>query len=157
MTQRPLVLAAAIVTTVLGLATAAPALARPAASADGLAQPVVQLVPAGPAALHAGPAALQPVNYVWVPGHWEWRRHGHVWVPGAWILTRPGQRGGYGYHGGHGYRGHGYGNGHYRDGHGYRDPRWQPRGHGWNHRPRDRDRDGIPDRHDRRPGNPRRS
>ena len=78
-------------------------------------------------------------NMVWVPGNWEWRGHRHVWNQGHWIKARPG------YH--------------------YREPRWVEHGGRWElragrwdrdgvaHR-RDRDGDGVPNRHDRRPDNP---
>ena len=68
----------------------------------------------------------------WEQGHWEWRGHRHVWVPGHWIKARPG--------------------------HVYHQPRWEERDGRW-HMQRgrwDRDRDGVPDRHDRRPNDPRR-
>lgn len=65
---------------------------------------------------------------VWVEGHWQWHGRRYVWVPGYWVQTRPGYR--------------------------YRQPvwvqrngEWQLRGGGW-----DRDGDGVPNRHDRRPG-----
>ncbi|WP_298214816.1 YXWGXW repeat-containing protein [Acidovorax sp.] len=66
----------------------------------------------------------------WVPGHWEWRGHRHVWQQGHWIKARAG------YH--------------------YREPRWVERGGRWNMQPGgwDRDRDGVPNRYDRRPDNP---
>jgi hypothetical protein len=72
-------------------------------------------------------------GYVWVPGYWQWRGHHHVWVPGTWIVARPG---------------YAYGN-----------PRWIERDGRWyfeRGRWRDRDRDGIPDRFDRRPNDPHR-
>ena len=67
---------------------------------------------------------------VWVEGHWQWQWQGrrYVWVPGYWVQARPGHR--------------------------YRQPvwvqrngQWELRGGGW-----DRDGDGVPNRHDRRPG-----
>ena len=68
---------------------------------------------------------------VWVAGHWQWQGRRHVWAPGHWVQARPGHR--------------------------YRQPQWvqqrngqwKMRGGGW-----DRDRDGVPNRHDRRPDNP---
>lgn len=71
-------------------------------------------------------------GHVWSPGHWEMKRHRHVWVPGTWVRARPGQH--------------------------YRAPAWQQRGDRWEYRAGrwDRDRDGVPDRHDRRPNNPNR-
>ncbi|MFN4118644.1 YXWGXW repeat-containing protein [Acidovorax sp.] len=67
---------------------------------------------------------------VWVPGHWEWRGHRHVWMQGHWVKARPG--------------------------HHYRQPRWVEHGGRWNMQPGgwDRDGDGVPNRHDRRPDNP---
>ena len=42
--------------------------------------PQVEVAPPSP-----GPA------YVWVPGHWVWRRRAYVWVPGYWAVpTAPG-------------------------------------------------------------------
>lgn len=66
----------------------------------------------------------------WVPGHWEWRGHRHVWMQGHWVKAR------HGYH--------------------YREPRWVEHGGRWNMRPGgwDRDGDGVPNRHDRRPNDP---
>ena len=68
---------------------------------------------------------------VWVSGHWEWQGRRHVWTPGYWVKARAGYQ--------------------------YRQPQWvqkrngqwQMQGGGW-----DRDRDGVPNRHDRRPDNP---
>ncbi|MBU0746279.1 MAG: YXWGXW repeat-containing protein [Gammaproteobacteria bacterium] len=67
---------------------------------------------------------------VWVPGHWEWRGHRHVWMQGHWVKAR------HGYH--------------------YRQPRWVEHGGRWNMQPGgwDRDGDGVPNRHDRRPNDP---
>jgi len=31
-------------------------------------------------------------GFVWVPGHWEWRRGRYVWVDGRWERERRGQR-----------------------------------------------------------------
>ena len=66
----------------------------------------------------------------WVPGHWEWRGQRHVWRQGYWVKARPG--------------------------HHYREPRWVEHGGRWNMQPGgwDRDGDGVPNRHDRRPDNP---
>jgi len=60
-------------------------------------------------------------------------RRGMVWVPGHWVKARPG------YH----YRPHRWEE---------RDGRWRMQPGGW-----DRDGDGVPDRHDRQPGNPYRN
>lgn len=65
-------------------------------------------------------------GHVWAPGYWEWRGHRHAWVPGHWISARQGYV--------------------------YAPPRWQQRQGGWYMEPArwDRDRDGIPDRYERR-------
>lgn len=80
------------------------------------------------------------IGYVWSPGYWDWRGHGHVWVAGSWLRERPG----YSWHA----------------------ATWVPAGHGWRlapgywepipvyYRPRDSDRDGIPDYRDRTPYGP---
>lgn len=69
-------------------------------------------------------------GYVWSPGHWEAKRGRHVWVPGVWLKARPG--------------------------HVYRAPQWHQRNGQWAYSRGhwDRDRDGVPDRHDRHPNNP---
>lgn len=69
---------------------------------------------------------------VWEGGHWEWRGHRYAWVPGRWLQARPGYA--------------------------YRQPHWQQRGDRWvmQRGAWDRDGDGVPDRHDRRPTDPRR-
>ncbi len=74
-------------------------------------------------------------GYAWVPGYWNWRGERHVWVKGAWMRDRSGYR--------------------------YDAPRWhehdgrwvQERGR-WSRN--DRDGDGVPNRLDRQPDNPRR-
>lgn len=70
-------------------------------------------------------------GYVWAPGYWEWRGHRHAWVPGHYISARPGYV---------------YAPPSWRERHGrwYMEPaRWTPYGP-------DRDRDGLPDRFERR-------
>ena len=69
---------------------------------------------------------------VWSQGYWEMRGHRHVWIPGTWMRVRPG----YSYH----------------------QPGWQQRNNQWyfNKGSWDTDRDGDPDRYDRRPNNPHR-
>ena len=70
-------------------------------------------------------------GFVWVPGYWGWRYGRYDWIPGRWVRHRPA------YH--------------------YDPIRWRHRegpyfGYsGW----RDADRDGVPNRFDRRPFNPR--
>ena len=49
-------------------------------------EPVVVQAPPPPPPPQAEVAVAQPApGYVWVPGHWAWRRRaGYVWVPGQW-------------------------------------------------------------------------
>ncbi len=101
----------------------------------------VQIGPPPPPA-HAVVPVARP-GYVWAPGHYEWRHGNYVWTRGYWMRDRPGYA--------------------------YSPPTWQRQGNGWAYhaarwdrspvpaygtapRYRDRDRDGIPDRYDRRPG-----
>ena len=70
---------------------------------------------------------------VWSEGHWEWRGHRHVWIPGTWVRVRQG----YQYH---------------QPGWAERNGQWYFNNGGW-----DRDGDGVPNRHDRRPNNPYRN
>ena len=76
-------------------------------------------------------------GYAWAPGYWDWRGKRHVWHAGSWVRERPGHR--------------------------YRETRWVERDGRWYlsrgrwERMRDRDGDGVPDRFDRRPDNPRRN
>ena len=44
--------------------------------------------------------------YVWVPGHWAWRRGGYVWVPGHYAVPA-------------------------QPGYVWVAPHWAPRGGGW--------------------------
>lgn len=98
-------------------------------------------------------------GHVWAPGYWEWRAHRHHWVPGHYVVARPGYV-------------YAPPSWHHRGGRWVMEPsRWN-RGPSHHHRPpphakghrdhhhgprgRDRDRDGVPDRHDRRPHNPHR-
>ncbi|MGJ9419552.1 YXWGXW repeat-containing protein [Massilia sp. CMS3.1] len=128
-----------------------------------MAQTDVQLYigSAPPAPMYERAPAVRH-GYVWSPGYWDWRRNRHHWVPGNYIAERPGyvyaapawhqrggrwtmQHGGWAPRGGNGYYASrdGYGRqGFYDGGHrsGYRD------GYGY----RDRDRDGVPDRYERR-------
>lgn len=70
-------------------------------------------------------------GFVWVPGYWDWRHGRDYWVGGHWIRHRPGYY--YDPVRWHDYRGR-----YYRSG-------------GW----RDSDGDGVPNRYDRAPYNPR--
>jgi hypothetical protein len=89
-------------------------------------------------------------GHVWAPGHWSWNGRRHVWVQGHWERARAG---------------------HY-----YQHPQWRQGNNGWRlnrggwqreaysgnhhravaHGRRDHDRDGVPNRYDSRPHNPRR-
>lgn len=69
---------------------------------------------------------------VWVPGFWDWRYNRHHWVAGHWVRHRPGYF-------------YAPARWHYRDGRHY------SRAGGW----RDADRDGVPNRYDRAPYDPR--
>ncbi|HYB70069.1 MAG TPA: YXWGXW repeat-containing protein [Candidatus Bathyarchaeia archaeon] len=57
-----------------------------------VAQPVVVRTPPPPppARVEVVPVAPGP-GFVWVPGHWAWRRDHYVWAPGHWAVpTQPG-------------------------------------------------------------------
>ena len=75
-------------------------------------------------------------GYAWTPGYWNWNGRRHVWVAGAWVRERPGYK--------------------------YNHARWVERDGGWQMERRrwskgDRDGDGVPNRFDRQPDNPRRN
>ncbi len=94
------------------------------------AQVIVQVAPPPPRFERVPPP--RP-GYVWAPGRWEWRHNRHVWVGGSYMRGRPGYA--------------------------YRAPAWEQRGDRWAMRPGgwDRDGDGVPNRYDRRPNDPRRN
>jgi WXXGXW repeat (2 copies) len=48
--------------------------------------PVVAAPPPPPAVQVEAPPASPGPAYVWVPGHWVWRRRGYVWAPGFWAV-----------------------------------------------------------------------
>jgi hypothetical protein len=93
----------------------------------------VQIAPPPPRA-EAVPTPRR--GHVWVAGHWEWRGHHHKWVRGTWIRER---------------RGYQYTQPTWAE----RDGRWYMERGGW--RRGDRDGDGVPNRQDRAPDNPRRN
>lgn len=75
------------------------------------------------------------VGWVWAPGYWEWRHHRHVWIAGHWVRAWPG---------------YAYAPSRWVEREGryyYGPPAW--------HRYRDSDGDGVPDRYDAAPYNPR--
>ena len=80
------------------------------------------------------PAARR--GYAWTPGYWNWNGRRHVWVAGAWVRDRPGYR-------------YNHARGVERDG------GWQMERRRWSKG--DRDGDGVPNRLDRQPDNPRRN
>lgn len=104
----------------------------------------VQVGPPPPPRMEAVPVARP--GWVWAPGHYEWRHGNYVWTRGYWVRERPGYA--------------------------YVAPVWAQQGGRWVYQPprwdarpvyrpaprhlRDRDHDGVPNRYDRRPGDPRR-
>ncbi|UVW26895.1 thrombospondin type 3 repeat-containing protein [Massilia sp. H6] len=68
---------------------------------------------------------------VWAPGYWAWRGHRHHWVPGHYIVARPG----YVYAAPSWHQRHG---------------RWYMEPAHWRQHGRDRNRNGVPDRYERR-------
>jgi hypothetical protein len=83
-----------------------------------------------PAYYEAVPAPR--AGFVWVPGYWDWRYNRYHWTAGHWVRHRPG---------------HYYAPvlWHHRDG------RYYYNRAGW----QDADRDGVPNRYDRAPADPR--
>lgn len=76
-------------------------------------------------------------GYTWADGHWEARGRRHTWIKGYWLRNQRGYD--------------------------YEQARWEQNGNQWTmHRGKwkrgqsDRDRDGVRDRNDRQPNNPRR-
>ena len=94
------------------------------------AQVYVQVAPPPPRYERAPPPRR---GYVWAPGRWEWRGNRHVWINGNYMRARPG----------YAYRAPAWEQ---------HDNRWEMRRGGW-----DRDGDGVSNRHDRRPNDPRRN
>jgi len=73
-------------------------------------------------------------GYVWAPGHYEWNHGRYVWHRGNWMQGR--------------------------EGYAYRAPQWRENSGGhWEYQAGrwDNDRDGVPNRYDRKPNNPSRS
>lgn len=96
------------------------------------AAPGYRVIPAPPPPRHE--AIPRPRRgQVWEEGHWEWRGNRHQWVRGHWVKARAGYQ--------------------YRQPHWVeRDGRWEMQRGGW-----DRDGDGVPNRRDNQPDNPRRN
>lgn len=100
-------------------------------------------------------------GYVWAPGHWEWRARSYAWTPGVWIAERPGYMyapPSWSQHNGHWQMEQGRWNARGPNGDRDRDgiPNRHDRHDDRNDR-HDRDHDGVPNRDDRRPNDPRRS
>jgi hypothetical protein len=128
------------------VAACAAALMGFGAAAQAQYSAIVSVAP--PAPRHEAMPAPR-AGMVWAPGHYEWRGGEYAWVEGQWLRDRSGYE--------------------------YREPRWVQRGDGswvlvgnnWERRMerraerqargRDFDGDGVPDRLDRFPRNPRRS
>lgn len=117
----------------LGTAAAAQAAPHAALVAHGAGQAQGHLVyQTGPGHWQHPETAHRPrPGHFWVAGHWQQRGPRAVWQPGHWERSRPA------------HRPH-YGAAHYPNG-----PYGQPPPPRW-----DRDGDGVPNRHDRRPNNP---
>ncbi len=131
-------------TPLIAASLAALALGFSATAAQARTNIVVQVGTPGamvvPAAVTVGYPAPPPPRYervpaprrgmIWSQGHWEYRGHRHVWVPGTWVRARPG--------------------------HAYHQPTWRQRNGQWQYSQGrwDNDRDGVPNRYDRRPNNP---
>jgi len=112
--------------------TAALGMALGAIVAPASAVTVVTIAPPPPR-VEVVPAPRR--GYVWVPGYWSWSGRRHVWVQGNWVRER---------------RGYVYESPQWVE----RDGRWELRRGAW--RRGDRDGDGVPNRLDSRPDNPRR-
>ena len=104
-------------------------IAAPAAAAVDV---YIDLAPP-PARYEVVPAPRR--GYVWTPGYWNWNGHRHVWTSGTWVRERPG---------------YSYNHARWVE----QDGRWRMERRGWARH--DRDGDGVPDRYDRHPNNPRR-
>lgn len=111
------------------------AVAAATLSSAAIAAPVNIAVRVGPPPPRVEVIPAPRAGYVWTPGYWDWRGNRHYWVNGAYVRERRGYV--------------------------YAQPNWVQDGDRWRlHRGAwargDRDRDGVPNRYDRHPGNPRR-
>lgn len=109
-----------------------------AASVGGIAIPAAAAiyVQVAPPEMRVEAVPAPRRGYVWAPGYWNWRGNHHVWAKGTWVRERPG----YAYH----------------------SPNWVERNGRWSMQSArwarsDRDGDGVPNRVDRQPDNPRRN
>lgn len=131
-------LSAAAAIAVIAFASAVPAQAATQGTVIIQSGPQLQyrdLPPPPPPRAMNRPGARR--GHVWVDGHWEWRGSKYRWVDGYWLQARRGYA--------------------------YQQPQWVQRNGQWTYvrgdwrrgdayrhgRARDRDHDGIPDRHDR--------
>jgi hypothetical protein len=110
------------------------------AAAAPAAQAAVDVyVNLAPPALRHERVPAPRAGYLWAPGYWNWQSNRHVWAKGHWEKERSG----------YSYRPNSWteSNG-----------RWVNQRGGWdrNAPSGDRDRDGVPNRADRAPDNPRR-
>jgi hypothetical protein len=128
---------------------------------------VVVTAPVAPPALRVERVPYARPGYVWAPGHWEWFGNRHEWIDGGWVAERPGhiyvppvwvERGGrWIMEPGRWDRQV------HREREQAREEREHEREYEREHEReheregmRDRDHDGVPDRVDRHPDNPRR-
>ncbi|MEP7139484.1 MAG: YXWGXW repeat-containing protein [Caldimonas sp.] len=114
---------------VIAAATASLAVLAPVTQA---ADVFVRIAPPAPRT-EVVPAARR--GYVWTPGYWNWNGRRYVWSRGVWARERRGYV--------------------------YNAPVWEQDGSRWRLRRGawgrgDRDHDGIPNRFDNHPNNPRR-
>ena len=103
------------------------------ASATATANVYIQVAPP---ALRVETVPAPRHGYVWAPGYWNSHHNKYVWTSGRWMRERPG----YQYHGSTWTE---------HDGH------WSMQHGKWARS--DRDHDGVPDRVDGHPDNPRRN
>ena len=113
------------------LIAASMAAAFAAASVPALADVYVSIDPPARRVERMEPRA----GYVIVPGNWQWIRGRHRWVAGRYVAERPGYR---------------YENSRWVQ---HSNNKWTMQRGGWAH---DRDHDGVPDRADNHPNDPRR-
>ncbi len=70
----------------VGLCLAASAIVAPTVVSAG----ILIDVDIAPPAMRVEAVPVPRPGFVWAPGFWEYRDHGHVWVPGRWIGERHG-------------------------------------------------------------------
>ena len=109
---------------------AAGAIGAVATPLTSVAQIYLQIAPPAPR-YEVVPAPRE--GYVWSNGHWGYDGRQHSWTEGSWQASRPGYS--------------------------YYQPRWVENNGRWGYEASrwDRDGDGVPNRMDSRPDNPRRN